>query len=57
MKKTIKELSKEDTKVVDLFTTAIEHCDAQVRRLNKEGNKEGLPSGGFVEELARSFLT
>ena len=41
MKKTIKELSKEDAKVIDLFTTAVEHCDAQVRRLNKEGDKEG----------------
>lgn len=41
MKKSIKELSKEDAKVVDLFTTAIKHCDAQVRRLNTEGDKKG----------------
>lgn len=41
MKNAIGELSKEDTKVIDLFTTAIKHCDAQVKRLNKEGDKEG----------------
>ncbi len=40
MKKAIEELSKEDAKVIDLFTTAIEHCDAQVTRFNEEGDKE-----------------
>lgn len=40
MKKAIEELSKEDAKVIDLFTTSIEHCDAQVTRLNKEGDNE-----------------
>lgn len=40
MKKTIKDLSKEDAEVIDLFTTAVKHCDAQITRFNKEGDRE-----------------